>query len=72
MTVNTTTLANEYAKQGRDWETELRQRAKEVALVRELGLTESQAQPSPGNSPEVAPAGVGTDPDPEMEEEDDA
>ena len=29
---NTTTLAQEYAKQGRDWETELRQRAKEQAL----------------------------------------
>ncbi|RPI58510.1 MAG: phage portal protein, partial [Planctomycetaceae bacterium] len=27
---NTTTLASEYAKQGKDWETELRQRAKEV------------------------------------------
>ncbi|MEM6503898.1 MAG: phage portal protein [Planctomycetota bacterium] len=43
---HTTTLANEYAKQGRDWETELRQRAKEVALVRELGLSESQTQPA--------------------------
>lgn len=39
LTNNTTTLANEYAKQGRDWESELRQRAKEVALVHELGLT---------------------------------
>ena len=35
---HTTTLANEYAKQGRDWEAELRQRAKEVALMEELGL----------------------------------
>jgi lambda family phage portal protein len=59
---HTTTLANEYAKQGRDWETELRQRAKEVALVRELGLTEAQSQP----------AGVASELDPEMEEEDDA
>jgi len=44
---HTTTLAYEYARQGRDWETELRQRAKEVALMRTLGLTPSQAQPQP-------------------------
>jgi lambda family phage portal protein len=43
---NTTTLASEYAKQGKDWETELRQRAKEVALMKELGLTIAQAAPS--------------------------
>ena len=35
---HTTTLATEYARQGRDWETELRQRAKEAALMQELGL----------------------------------
>jgi len=35
---HTTTLASEYAKQGRDWESELRQRAKEVTLMKELGL----------------------------------
>ena len=35
---NTTTLAAEYARQGKDWETELRQRAKEVSLMNELGL----------------------------------
>ncbi len=44
---HTTTLAYEYARQGRDWETELRQRAKEVALMRSLGLSPSQAQPQP-------------------------
>jgi capsid protein len=43
---HSTTLATEYAKQGRDWETELRQRAKEVALMNELGLTASAAQPA--------------------------
>ena len=43
---NTTTLASEYAKQGKDWETELRQRAKEVALMRELGLTVAQTAPA--------------------------
>jgi hypothetical protein len=35
---NTTTLAAEYAGQGKDWETELNQRAKEVKLMKELGL----------------------------------
>jgi lambda family phage portal protein len=43
---HTTTLAYEYARQGRDWEEALRQRAKEVALMQELGLTPAQAQPN--------------------------
>jgi len=42
---HTTTLAAEYARQGKDWETELRQRAKEVALMKELGLPVTDAQP---------------------------
>ena len=42
---NTTTLAAEYARQGKDWETELRQRAKEVTLMKELGLSSAQAAP---------------------------
>jgi len=37
---NTTTLAIEYARQGKDWEVELHQRAKEIQLMAELGLTE--------------------------------
>jgi capsid protein len=44
---NTTTLAIEYARQGRDWETELRQRAKERALMEELGLTSTPAAEQP-------------------------
>lgn len=36
---HTTTLADEYAKRGQDWETQLRQRAKEIALMSELGLS---------------------------------
>jgi len=59
---HTTTLAYEYARQGRDWESELRQRAKEVALMRELGLSATQA----------APAANHDDPDQEEEQEDDA
>ena len=51
---HTTTLASEYARQGKDWETELRQRAKEVALMKELGLPMSQAAPQ-GQAP-AAPA----------------
>ncbi len=48
---NTTTLAAEYAKGGLDWENELRQRAREVALMRELGLTTAQSAPlSPSNN----------------------
>jgi len=42
---NSTTLAVEYARQGRDWETELRQRAKEKQLMEELGLTDSPPAP---------------------------
>ncbi len=43
---HTTTLAYEYARQGRDWETELKQRAKEVALMHKLGLPVAQAAPA--------------------------
>jgi len=43
---HTTTLAHEYARQGRDWEDALRQRAKEIALMQELGLTLAQGQPT--------------------------
>lgn len=42
---HTTTLAHEYARQGRDWEEALRQRAKETTLMRELGLASQEAQP---------------------------
>ena len=43
---HTTTLADEYAKRGQDWETQLRQRAKERALMEELGLSPAEAQPA--------------------------
>jgi len=42
---HTTTLAYEYSRQGLDWEESLRQRAKEIALMNELGLTDDQALP---------------------------
>ena len=37
----TTNLAIEYAKQGRDWEVEMRQIAKEKALKKELGIDDT-------------------------------
>jgi lambda family phage portal protein len=46
---NTTTLAAEFARSGLDWEAELRQRAREVALMRELGLDQTgNLAPAPG------------------------
>ncbi len=49
---NTTTLAAEFAKAGLDWESELRQRAREVALMGELGLDQSGVR-SPESAAEV-------------------
>ena len=46
---HTTTLADEYARKGQDWEAQLRQRAKELALMTELGLAPAAA-PTPPNS----------------------
>jgi len=40
---HTTTLAEEYARRGLDWEEQIRQRAKEVALLAELGVSLSPA-----------------------------
>ncbi|MGN6135555.1 MAG: phage portal protein [Aureliella sp.] len=46
---HTTTLAHEFARQGRDWEAELKQRAKELSLMRELGLASDSSSFSPGD-----------------------
>lgn len=35
---HTTTYAHEFAREGKDWESELRQRAKEIILIKDLGL----------------------------------
>lgn len=54
---NTTTLAEIYAEKGEDWEEALRQRAREVALLKELGL-DAVAPPPPGSTlpaPETEP-----------------
>ncbi len=59
----TTTLFTEYAKQGLDWEAELRQIAAEQALMRELGLS------SPGTSTTAdEPDDTDTDQDDELAE----
>jgi capsid protein len=49
---NTTTLAAEYAKAGKNWEAELRQRAAELALQRQLGLPTDLPQPAPAMQPQ--------------------
>jgi len=73
---NTTTLANEYAARGLDWETQLRQRAREVDLCRELGLAPAAALPgppapgAPGSTP-ATPAEVTVPPDEGDAEEED-
>ena len=46
LTSHTTTLATEYARQGKDWETELHQRAVEKKLMRKLGLLEESTTPA--------------------------
>jgi lambda family phage portal protein len=43
---HTTTLADEYARKGQDWELQLRQRARELALMRELNLDPSTITPT--------------------------
>jgi lambda family phage portal protein len=51
---NTTTLAYEYARQGRDWEEALRQRAKELQLMQSLGIpiANMDVNVSPSNTEE--------------------
>ena len=44
----TTSLAAEYARQGKDWETELQQIAKEQILMKQLGIAPEEAQPKNG------------------------
>ena len=44
---HTTTLADEYARRGQDWEAQLRQRAQELALMRDLGLGPTDTTPEP-------------------------
>lgn len=52
---HTTTLADEYARKGQDWEAQLRQRAKEQQLLAQLGLL---TVTTPSSSPKEAPDDV--------------
>ncbi len=63
---HTTTLAVEFARQGRDWEQELRQRAKELALMNELGLALATA---PAAAPAANAPAEDTDPADPVDEE---
>ena len=49
---HTATLADEYARRGLDWETQLEQRAKEMTRMRELGLPLAQSTPVPSEDDE--------------------
>lgn len=49
----TTTLADEFARRGQDWEVQLRQRAKEFSLIHELGLVPAAAAPAPSPAPDA-------------------
>ena len=52
---NTTTLAAEFAKQGKQWDVELRQRAAEIALQKELGIyTDPAGSPVVPQDPQEA------------------
>lgn len=50
---HTTTLADEYARRGQDWEAQLRQRAKELALMNELGLASALTTSAPSTEEET-------------------
>ena len=52
LAAHTTTLAELYGRQGRDWREALNQRAEELALMEELGI----AQPAPAATPAEEPA----------------
>lgn len=50
---NTTTLAAEYAKQGKDWRGEVIQRAKELKLLKKLGMSlDTPTKPTSSNQDE--------------------
>jgi len=55
---HTTTLAAEYARQNKDWEVEIRQRARELALMKELGLPTAQQAVMNSQSPQQPPKDV--------------
>jgi lambda family phage portal protein len=65
---HTTTLAREYAAQGLDWEDQLRQRARELETMRELGIPLPQ---TPGAAATQDASRAAADPLTDDEEDDD-
>lgn len=55
LAAKTTNLSIEYGKQGRDWEDELMQIAREREKMRELGLTVEEAVPAPDIDDDQSP-----------------
>jgi lambda family phage portal protein len=60
----TTTYAFEYARQGRDWEAEFSQIAKERARMRELGIEDVAPQVTPATPAQTIPDDEGDDDEP--------
>jgi len=54
----TTSLAREYARQGLDWEAELRQIAKERELMARLGIAPPESPASANTNDDAVPAGM--------------
>lgn len=70
---HTTTLADEYARKGQDWEVQLRQRSRELALMRELGIELKPAAGGPAQKPAAPPPTDPTDaPNPDAGDDIDA
>jgi capsid protein len=72
---NTTTLAEEYAVEGKDWEKQLRQRGKELKLMKdmekEFGISFSAVVPGAGMPNGAAPGGPKKEEPSAAKEEDD-
>ena len=59
---HTTTLAAEYAQSGKDWEAEIRQAARELALMKDLGLPAPGAAPAATTPPDESDTPPGQEP----------
>jgi capsid protein len=58
LATNGTTLADWYARKGKDWQKQLRQRAREKNLERDLGITPAEAPPRSGPVAQASAAPV--------------
>jgi capsid protein len=62
----TSTLADEYAREGKDWETAVEQIAREDKKLSDLGITRQRA--APAQQPAAVPAGTEPDDDEELDD----